>query len=96
MKDIPQDGGALDTHIHDLGIGYLPWRSADFVFDQLQPFFDSETYSLSVMKGLVTSSGGLTESTLKASSRTLFSYLSQMKSDVGQKAKFIGKLKTVF
>ena len=61
------DGGAIETHIHDEGIGYLPWRSGDFVFDQIAPFFDSENYSLAIMKGLVTSSGGLTESTLKAS-----------------------------
>jgi hypothetical protein len=27
-----KDGGALNTMLHDEGIGYLPWRSADFVF----------------------------------------------------------------
>ena len=27
------DGGAIETHIHDEGIGYLPWRSGDFVFE---------------------------------------------------------------
>ena len=67
LKDIPLDGGALETHMHDQGIGYLPWRSADFVFDLLHQFFDSQTYSLAIFKGMVTSSGGLTESTLKAS-----------------------------
>lgn len=66
-SDTRMDGGAIETHIHDEGIGYLPWRSGDFVFNQVAPFFDSETYSLSIFKGLVTSSGGLTESTLKAS-----------------------------
>lgn len=83
--DVEQDaaaGGAIETHIHDEGISYLPWRSGDFVFEQLLPFFDSETYSLGVFKGLVTSSGGLTESTLKASAKTLFKYLSNMKGDV--------------
>jgi hypothetical protein len=60
-------GGALATIAHDDGIGYLPWRSAEFVFAQIQPFFDSKTYSEHILKGLVTSSGGLTESTLKAS-----------------------------
>lgn len=64
---VDQSGGAIETHIHDAGIGYLPWRSGEFVFDQILPFFDSETYSLAIFKGLVTSSGGLTESTLKAS-----------------------------
>ena len=30
-----QDGalGAIETHIHDEGIAYLPWRSGDFVFE---------------------------------------------------------------
>lgn len=48
-------------------IAFLPWRSAKFVFDQMQPLFDSEVYSMSILKGLITSSGGLTESTVKAS-----------------------------
>lgn len=48
-------------------IAYLPWRSAQFVFNSIKPFFDSEVYSIPILKGLITSSGGLTESTLKAS-----------------------------
>jgi len=91
-----QDGGAIDTHMHDEGIAYLPWRSGDFVFEQLMPFFDSETYSLGIFKGLVTSSGGLTESTLKASSKTLFKYLSNMKGDIAKKSGFIRKLNTIY
>lgn len=90
------DGGAIETIINDEGIGYLPWRSGDFVFDQLLPFFDSETYSLSIFKGLVTSSGGLTESTLKASAKTLFKYLSDMKGDAAKKSVFVNKLVTIF
>jgi hypothetical protein len=39
------DGGAYQTMAADDGIGYLPWRSADFVFSSIQPFFSSETYS---------------------------------------------------
>jgi len=57
-------------------IAYLPWRKAAFVFQRIKPLFDCETYSLSILKGLVTSSGGLTESTLKASQSSLFEYLS--------------------
>jgi len=60
------------------GIAYLPWRSAKFVFDSVRPFFDSDVYSHSILKGLITSSGGLTESTLKASQNSLFEYLSEM------------------
>ncbi len=53
--------------MHEEGIGYLPWRNAGFIFSRMKLLFDSEAYSLSILKGLVTSSGGLTESTLKAS-----------------------------
>ena len=81
------------------GISYLPWRSADFVFESILTFLDSERYSLHILKGLVTSSGGLTESTLKASSKCLFTYLSAMKDtpDAGLKKKqeFLEKLATI-
>ena len=90
------DGGAIETHIHDEGIGYLPWRSGDFVFEQIAPYFDSETYSHSIFKGLVTSSGGLTESTLKASAKTLFKYLSDMKGNVAKKSQFLNKLIRIY
>ena len=29
------DQGALETLAHDEGINYLPWRSAEFAFDQI-------------------------------------------------------------
>jgi hypothetical protein len=74
----------------------LPWRSGEFVFNQILPFFDSETYSFSILKGLVTSSGGLTESTLKASSKALFKYLSGMKGDIPKKRYFLGKLVKIY
>lgn len=70
----------VDTDIKD-HISYLPWRNADFVFTSLSNFFDSPVYSPSIFKGLITSSGGLTESTLKASSNSLFEYLSLMGKD---------------
>ncbi len=63
------------------GLAYLPWRAAEFVFSSLRHFFDSDIYSASIFKGLITSSGGLTESTLKASSNQLFEYLSEMGKD---------------
>lgn len=93
------DGGALETLQNDDGICYLPWRNADFVFEHIQPFLDSQVYSLHIIKGLVTSSGGLTESTLKASSKCLFNYLSALKHQqdgVQRKASFINKMETIF
>ncbi len=65
------------------------------MFTSIRPFFDSDVYSLSVFKGLITSSGGLTESTLKASSNTLFEYLSQM-SEPSHKKLFLKKLIQIF
>lgn len=82
-------------------IGYLQWRNAEFVFQSIMPFFDSPTYSLSILKGLITSSGGLTESTLKASSNSLFEYLSAMNKQedkeqgIQSKKGFLGKLITI-
>lgn len=71
-----------DLRPENAGIDLLPWRSARFVFDSMKPLYDSEVYSLAILKGLITSSGGLTESTVKASSNSLFEYLSEMsKSD---------------
>jgi hypothetical protein len=63
------------------------------------PFFDSEVYSLSILTGLITSSGGLTESTLKASSNSLFEYLSLMGkqgNSVENKKRFLKKIITIF
>ena len=44
----------------------------------------------------MTSSGGLTESTLKASSKALFKYLSCMKGDIPKKQNFLGKLIKIY
>jgi tubulin-specific chaperone D len=68
-------------------IAYLPWRSAGFTFNASKPFFDSDAYSISILKGLITSSGGLTESTLKASQNSLFEYLSEMSKVKGADGK---------
>lgn len=76
-------------------VGYLPWRNAEFVFTSIRPFFDSNVFSISIFKGLITSSGGLTESTLKASSNSLFEYLSSMK-EASHKKIFLGKLIKIF
>jgi hypothetical protein len=54
------------------------------------------TYSDRIFTGLVTSSGGLTESTLKASQKALFTYLSAMKGDTKQLSAFMAKLQVIF
>lgn len=63
---------------NDGEVSYLPWRNAEFTFNAVKPFFDSDSYSLAIFAGLVQSSGGLTESTLKASKNVLLEYLSAM------------------
>jgi len=47
----------------------------------MKKFYDSEVYSTAIFKGIVTSTGGITESTLKASSTSLFEYLSEMQNE---------------
>ena len=82
-------------------MAFLPWRNAKFVFSAMKPFFDSETYSESILKGLITSSGGLTESTLKASQNSLFEYLSEAAKAAGEggtqkKRALVNKLIKIF
>jgi hypothetical protein len=79
-----QKGNAFGYTLTNEDISYLPWRSATFIFNAMKPFFDSEAYSVSILKGLITSSGGLTESTLKASQNSLFEYLSDMSKFKGE------------
>ena len=86
-KDVSVDNAlSLTTSLND-GIAYLPWRSAEFVFNSIKPFFDSEVYSIPILKGLITSSGGLTASTLKASQNSLFEHLSEMSKVKDQEGK---------
>lgn len=86
-----KDKGAYATIAKDQGIAYLNWRSAEFVFGQtVQRFFSSPTYQKAIFRGLITCSGGLTESTMKASQKALFEHLSAMKSDSVQKRAFLG------
>lgn len=48
------------------------------MFAEVVPLFDSDVYAYSVFKGIISSAGGLTESTLKESSNNLFKYLSKV------------------
>eukprot|EP00826_Nyctotherus_ovalis_P053479 TRINITY_DN6965_c0_g1_i3.p1 TRINITY_DN6965_c0_g1~~TRINITY_DN6965_c0_g1_i3.p1 ORF type:complete len:198 (-),score=57.34 TRINITY_DN6965_c0_g1_i3:483-1076(-) len=56
---------------------YLPWRNADYTYERLVPLIDSKTYKLPLLEGWIISSGGITESTLRASSTSLMQYLAQ-------------------
>jgi hypothetical protein len=61
------------------GIQYLAWRDGKFVFKLMMPMFDDPIYAHSIMIGLITSSGGISASTLQASSNSLYQYLSKIK-----------------
>jgi tubulin-specific chaperone D len=95
-QSVKKDKGAYATMAADQGIAYLPWRSADFVFKQVQRFFGSKTYQKSILRGLVTCSGGLTESTMKASQKSLFEYLSKMNGKPEEKRAFVRILIKIF
>lgn len=62
----------------DDGVAYRPWRSAHFVYQSVRPFFDSEAYSIYIFKGLITSSGGMTENSLNEKVYSLFDYLDEI------------------
>ena len=46
-------GGDPESPCEEDDIEYLPWRSADFIFQNMKPFFDSEAYSVSILLGIV-------------------------------------------
>ena len=107
-KEFQEKTGLKVQGEEDFEIRYMPWRNAEFLFNSIKPFFDSDTYSLATFTGLVQSSGCLTESTMKASRTVLFEYLSEMQKIVGadgkpdkaaclaKKRKFIKKLCTLY
>ena len=45
-------------------ISRTPWRNPSFVFHHVAPLLDSDHFREGVIKGIISSSGGLTESTL--------------------------------
>ena len=61
-----------------LDIYHLPWRNPTFVFHHLSSLIESETFSYGIIKGIISSSGGLTESTLKESTDVLLKYLANV------------------
>ena len=75
-------------------IVYLPWRNPQFVFSEIVPMFESKIFSYAVFKGMISSAGGLTESTLKESLNSIFKYLSKMSElppaeSINQKKRFL-------
>ena len=57
----------------------LNWREPSIVFASLSKLLGVKPYNESIMEGWVLSSGGITESTVKASTSNLLQYISQSK-----------------
>ena len=83
-------------------ITYLPWRNAAFVFQEVAPLLSSEQFSSAVLKGIISSAGGITESTLKMSREMLYQHLQTLGNAAGEgeglrlKKAFVMKLVTIF
>ena len=80
-------------------INKLPWRNPSFVFSHTAQLISSKRFGRSVLTGIISSSGGLTESTLKASSDVLVRHLAQIsKTEGGTKLKieFLAHFNSIF
>lgn len=73
---------------------YMPWRNAEYTYQSLIPFIDSEIYCDPVLEGWVISAGGLTESTLKSSSSCLMQYIA--KAEIKRKLRLLNILSNIF
>jgi len=79
--------------------GYKPWRNPSFVFQQVVSLFDSPNFSKSLFTGIVSSAGGLTESTVKYSLDVLIKYISNLNgtdNEVEKKTQFLNLLNDIF
>ncbi|CAI2368352.1 unnamed protein product [Moneuplotes crassus] len=78
---------------------YKPWRNPSFVFQQVISLFDSPSFAKYLCTGIVSSSGGLTESTVKNSLEVLIKFISEMKgtdTEVEKKNRFLNYFNDIF
>lgn len=78
---------------------YKPWRNPSFVFQQVVSLFNSKNFSRYLFTGIVSSSGGLTESTVKNSLEVLIKYISNMNgtdTEVESKNEFLNYFNDIF
>lgn len=78
---------------------YKPWRNPSFVFPQISQLFESKNFAKSILTGIVSSSGGLTESTLKSSLDVLIKHLSNLKgksNELENKSQFMKMFNQIF
>ena len=94
------DSAYLDTRGYlNAKFKYKPWRNPSFVFSQVSQLIESKNFSKSILTGIVSSSGGLTESTLKSSLDVLIKYLFNLKgsnNEIQQKSHFMKIFNQIF
>lgn len=94
------DSAYLDTRGY-LGakFHYKPWRNPNFVFPQVVSLFDSSNFAKYLFTGIVSSSGGLTESTVKSSLDVLIKYIANLKgqeNEISKKKEFLTLFNDIF
>jgi len=88
------DRGYLNTKF-----GYKPWRNPYFVFSQMISLFDSPNFSKYLFTGIISSAGGLTESTVKSSLDALTKHISHFNgkdNEIEKKKQFLKVFNSIF
>jgi len=74
--------GYLNVALH-----HKAWRNPSFVFKQVVSLFDSVNFSKFIFTGIISSAGGLTESTVKHSLEVLIKYISNLNGNANEVEK---------
>ena len=82
------DSAFLDRRGYlDVKFTYRPWRNPAFVFPHIVPLLESKNFKKYIFTGIISSAGGLTESTVKSSLSVLIKYISSLKGKEDEAAK---------
>uniref|UniRef100_A0AAY4BLH8 Tubulin-specific chaperone D n=1 Tax=Denticeps clupeoides TaxID=299321 RepID=A0AAY4BLH8_9TELE len=76
--------------------GYLDWKAASQAFPHITQLLRLQCYQYHALLGLTVSVGGLTESTVRHSSQSLFEYLKGIQHDEGALVQFGDTLLRIF
>uniref|UniRef100_A0A6I8N4P3 Tubulin-specific chaperone D n=1 Tax=Ornithorhynchus anatinus TaxID=9258 RepID=A0A6I8N4P3_ORNAN len=74
----------------------LSWKAPSQAYPYITQLLDLPTYRYHVLLGLVVSVGGLTESTVRYSTQSLFEYMKKIQNDLPALDNFCGTLLQVF
>ncbi|XP_077022426.1 tubulin-specific chaperone D isoform X2 [Tamandua tetradactyla] len=86
----------LETIFPRSDVATVNWNAPSQAFPRVTQLLGLPTYRYHVLLGLVVSVGGLTESTVRYSTQSLFAYMKQIQGDVQAMAAFSGTLLQVF